>query len=167
MVPGPVAPAGQGVIEGGGPGGPCQRTGAAPGESACAHTQCSGAPGRRVPGCDACTLSQDGRMSVEEEQSGEASDREGAEDEGEDAGEGDAEDSSGSEGHADLDSDGESAGESERPGEEQRRASGHASPGGGEGAASTELPYVFAGDSRPGSQSSGSRPAWPHASLAG
>lgn len=102
-------------------------------------------------------------MSVEEEQSGEASDREGAEDEGEDAGEGDAEDSSGSEGHADLDSDGESAGESERPGEEQR----HASPGGGEGAASTELPYVFAGDSRPGSQSSGSRPAWPHASLVG
>ncbi|XP_016014730.2 nucleolar protein 14 [Rousettus aegyptiacus] len=87
---------------------------------------------------------KDGRMSIEEEQSGEASDREGAEDEGEDAGEGDAEDSSGSEGHADLDSDGESAGESERPGEEQRRASGHASPGGGGGAASTELPYVFA-----------------------
>lgn len=92
-------------------------------------------------------------MNVEEEQSAEASDHESAEDEGEDASEGDAEDSGGSEGHSDLDSDGESEGDSERP-EEQQRASGNVSPGGSGEAASTELPYVFAGDGRPGSQSS-------------
>ncbi|ELK06562.1 Nucleolar protein 14 [Pteropus alecto] len=88
---------------------------------------------------------KDGKMNVEEEQSGEASDRESAEDAGEDTREDDAEDSSGSEGHSDLESDGESEGESERPGQAQQRASGHVSPGGSGEAASTELPYVFAG----------------------
>ncbi|XP_024907590.1 nucleolar protein 14 isoform X2 [Pteropus alecto] len=87
---------------------------------------------------------KDGKMNVEEEQSGEASDRESAEDAGEDTREDDAEDSSGSEGHSDLESDGESEGESERPGQAQQRASGHVSPGGSGEAASTELPYVFA-----------------------
>lgn len=104
-------------------------------------------------------------MNVKEEQSGAASDRERAEDEDEDedegSSEGDAEGSGGAEGHSDLDSDGESEGDSVRPGEEPRRTSGHAAAAGRGEAAHTELPYVFAGDGRPGSQSSGSCPAGP------
>ncbi|KAM5339455.1 nucleolar protein 14 isoform 1-T1 [Glossophaga mutica] len=94
---------------------------------------------------------RDGRMAVQEELSGEASDGVNAEAEGEDAGEEDAEDSGGSDGHSDLESEAASeeegeAAEAERPEQEQRQTPGDRAAGGGRGvreAAGAELPYTF------------------------
>ncbi|XP_045429957.1 nucleolar protein 14 isoform X2 [Pipistrellus kuhlii] len=83
---------------------------------------------------------QDGKMNVQEEQSGEASDGGNSEEEEEEEEE-EAEDSGGSDSHSDLECGEESAEESEQPEQAPRQP-----PGGREArdAARTELPYTFA-----------------------
>ncbi|XP_059532823.1 nucleolar protein 14 [Myotis daubentonii] len=95
---------------------------------------------------------KDGKMNVQEAQSGEASnggdeedeeEEEGEEEEGEE----DAEDSGGSDSHSDLECSVESEEESEQPEQEPRPPPGGRSTGHGQearDAARTELPYTFA-----------------------
>ncbi|XP_077606669.1 nucleolar protein 14-like isoform X2 [Crocuta crocuta] len=93
---------------------------------------------------------KDGKVSIEEEQSREASDDEGAEAQGDDPSEEDSEESSGSDRHSDLESDVESEEESGQPvGEDgqTRRAPGERPQSDGPRAredARAELPYTFA-----------------------
>ncbi|XP_036982747.2 nucleolar protein 14 [Artibeus jamaicensis] len=91
---------------------------------------------------------RDGRMDVQGELSGEASDGVNAEEEqGEEPSEEDAEDSSGSDSHSDLECDEESEdGDSRRPEREQRQTPRDRAAGGGRearDAARAELPYTF------------------------
>lgn len=98
-------------------------------------------------------------MSIEEEQSREASGDEGAEAQGDDPSEEDSEESSGSDRHSDLESDMESEEESGQPvGEDgqTRRAPGERPQSDGPRAredARAELPYTFAGRQTAGSPS--------------
>lgn len=88
---------------------------------------------------------EDGKMNVQEEQSGEAS--AGGNSEDEDESEEDAEDGGGSDSHSDLDCDVESEEESAGPERTQRRAPGERPAGGRQEAreaAGAELPYTFA-----------------------
>ncbi|XP_039087987.1 nucleolar protein 14 [Hyaena hyaena] len=93
---------------------------------------------------------KDGKVSIEEEQSREASDDKGAEAQGDDPSEEDSEESSGSDRHSDLESDVESEEESRQPvGEDgqTRRAPGERPQSDGRRAredARAELPYTFA-----------------------
>lgn len=86
-------------------------------------------------------------MTVQDEQSGEASAAGSSEDE--DESEEDAEDSGGSDSHSDLDCEVDSEEESAGPEREQRRRPRERSTGGrqeAQEAAGAELPYTFAGD---------------------
>uniref|UniRef100_A0A452TLD6 NOP14 nucleolar protein n=1 Tax=Ursus maritimus TaxID=29073 RepID=A0A452TLD6_URSMA len=87
----------------------------------------------------------DGKMSIGEDQSGEASDGESEEEQGEDLSEEDPEDSSDPDGHSDLESDMESE-DCGRPDREPRQAPGKRMTSGhrARGATRTELPYTFA-----------------------
>ncbi|XP_054564408.1 nucleolar protein 14 isoform X2 [Eptesicus fuscus] len=90
---------------------------------------------------------EDGKMNVQEEQSGEASDGGNSEEEEEEEEEEEAEDSGGSDSHSDLECGVESEEESERPEQEPRQPPGGRSAGRGQearDAARTELPYTFA-----------------------
>lgn len=87
---------------------------------------------------------KDGKMNVQEEQSGEASDGGNTD---EDSSEGGAEDSGGSDSLSDLEHDVQSGEESERPEQEPRPTPGERATGRGQEAreaARTELPYMFA-----------------------
>jgi len=89
----------------------------------------------------------DGKMSIKEEQSREASDGESEEEQGEDSSEEDPEDSSDPEGHSDLESDAESEEDCGWPDREPRQAPGKRMTSDGHKArepARTELPYTFA-----------------------
>lgn len=87
-------------------------------------------------------------MSIEEEQSGEASDGESEEEQGEDLSEEDPENSSDPDGHSDLESDMDSEEDCGRPSGEPRQALGEGTTSIGhraQEAARNQLPYTFAG----------------------
>ncbi|XP_004772310.1 nucleolar protein 14 isoform X2 [Mustela putorius furo] len=89
----------------------------------------------------------DGKMSIEEEQSGEASDGESEEEQGEDLSEEDPENSSDPDGHSDLESDMDSEEDCGRPSGEPRQALGEGTTSIGhraQEAARNQLPYTFA-----------------------
>ena len=89
--------------------------------------------------------SQDGKMNVEEEPSGEASSSESKEEEGKGSSAGDPEESDGPDSPSGLESDVESKDESERTQEERRPNPGERSTADDREAARAELPYTFAG----------------------
>lgn len=87
-------------------------------------------------------------MSIEEEQSREASDGESEEEQGEDLSEEDPENSSDPDGHSDLESDMDSEEDCGRPNGEPRQALGKGTTSIGhraQEAARNQLPYTFAG----------------------